>query len=179
MEDLGLLTWKTFQVSMFGHCHLSMGENKDCQILSYYQHHENTTLSFQGCFFLWNLIRPDQSLLHTYVYVLYMNIMYIIYILWIWNKLCIYMYHINILCSNSLTSIQATMFHPIGPNFLRSCTTAWKKQKPKSNVLKVSLVLRFNGWCKHTETHWNTWDKGHKEVLKRLNVVQMMFSLGN
>mmetsp|Transcript_79582 Transcript_79582/g.125524 ORF Transcript_79582/g.125524 Transcript_79582/m.125524 type:complete len:261 (-) Transcript_79582:1368-2150(-) len=30
------------------------------------------------------------------------------------------------------------MFHPIGPNFRRSCTTAWKKQKPNRSVLKIS-----------------------------------------
>mmetsp|Transcript_66754 Transcript_66754/g.204231 ORF Transcript_66754/g.204231 Transcript_66754/m.204231 type:complete len:241 (-) Transcript_66754:3025-3747(-) len=30
------------------------------------------------------------------------------------------------------------MFHPMGPNFLRSCTTAWKKQKPKRSGLKMS-----------------------------------------
>mmetsp|Transcript_120667 Transcript_120667/g.385246 ORF Transcript_120667/g.385246 Transcript_120667/m.385246 type:complete len:241 (+) Transcript_120667:1647-2369(+) len=30
------------------------------------------------------------------------------------------------------------MFHPMGPNLRRSCTTAWKKQNPKSKGLKTS-----------------------------------------
>lgn len=30
------------------------------------------------------------------------------------------------------------LFQPIGPNFRRSCTMAWKKQSEKSNRLKIS-----------------------------------------
>ena len=93
--------------------------------------------------------------------------------IWTCQDIYIYIYALKIWWHPMLqfmASIQGTMFHPMGPNFLRSCTTAWKKQKPKSKVLKVSLVLGFSDW--------NTWNKDHKDVLNRLIMITWCLVLG-